>query len=194
MAWLVLLVVGALVLAPVLAAFALAPPGLLALWPVVVVAVAPALLGTLTALAVLTGQRLVPAPVGESAGAWLRRRVDAVGRGLRVATLDYDRARCRSFFHPASRTIVLGDDVHDEHTARAYATAAHELGHAVLHLDHPWLSLVLRGARAHASRCFQAGLALLAGSALVPGAAPARALAELILTASLIQALLVVVD
>lgn len=183
----------AILVGPVLVAYALLPAGVLAAWPAIGLAlVSPAI--TLAAGLVFHGWRAtLDEPLPTTAAEWLRGEIDRLGRvGIRVAAMERGKNR-DSFFHPASTTIVLADDVHGEHGARAHAVAAHELGHALVHLDRPRLSAVLIAARAYNAGFFHAGAGLLVGAMLV-GTDAVRLAAVALLGAAMVLQALVVVD
>jgi len=154
----------ALLLVGPLVALALVPGAALAAWPVWALTFWPAIASTLAALPYHLQRGLEPADLPEDAAAWVRRRLDALGLiGVRVATIE--RSRRGPFYHPEEQVIVLPPAVH-RHTARAYAAAAHELGHAIVHLQHPRLSRWLLAARLHVDAVFALAIAALLGGAL----------------------------
>ncbi|MBL8627185.1 MAG: zinc metallopeptidase [Myxococcales bacterium] len=145
-------------------ALALVPGAALAAWPVWALTFWPAIASTLAAIPYHLQRGLEPADLPEDAAAWTRRRLDALGLiGIRVATIE--RSRRGPFYHPDEQVIVLPPAVH-RHTARAYAAAAHELGHAIVHHQHPRLSRWLLAARRHVDGVFALAIGLWLGGAL----------------------------
>lgn len=99
----------------------------------------------------------------QSTGEWTRARVDLLGlEDVTVAAFEGG-----SGYHPSSRTLILEERVFGEHSVRARAVAAHELGHAELHTRVPVLGRLMIGCRALGARLFGLGLALLIGSTFV---------------------------
>jgi Zn-dependent membrane protease YugP len=76
---------------------------------------------------------LLAASLRDSAAEWVQQQIERLGLGkkLAVAARHEEDRGAGHFYHPATGTIVRGDRVHGEHTVRARAIAAHELGHAV---------------------------------------------------------------
>lgn len=149
---------------PLIGAYAIAPTGVLAAWPVWSMSFVPALLLIVSGTVFRAYRPLIEAPLPATAGAWAQATLTRLGKvGITVATMDGPGG---NFYHPASRTIVLSESVHGEHTARAYATAAHELGHAAFHTERPWLSRVLLAARGPAGLAYYFGVALLFGTVI----------------------------
>lgn len=165
---LTMLVVGAALLVPAIAAYVVVPAAAVATWPALVIVMLPAL-ATLVAGVVFFAWRVgLEEPLATTAVEWLRAELARSGKvGINVATRTRGERNHESFYHPASQTIVLADSVVDQHTARAHATAAHELGHALLHLARPGLSRTLMFAREHAEIVLHTGAGALAGAILV---------------------------
>jgi Zn-dependent membrane protease YugP len=115
------------------------PTGVWAAWPIFALLAAPSLLLVLSHLIGRAIQRPTPAAYPRSAADWLIARVK-LSPLLCVTVAELERGNRRSFYHPRTRTIVLADTVRDEHTARAYAIAAHELGHALIDRAMPRLA------------------------------------------------------
>jgi Zn-dependent membrane protease YugP len=179
---------------PVVAAFAMAPVEALGAWRVWTLTLVPGAFVLVAGTVFRACQPFVDAPLRDSAGVWLRKTIDRMQVfGITVAAVDRDERGCGNFFHPASKTIVLDENVHGEHTARAYATAAHELGHALFHNDHPWLSRVLLAARRYAHIAFFYGAALLFGT-VVAGDTRLRVVAFAFVALAVVLHALVVVD
>lgn len=179
-----------LLLGPLLVAVAVLPHAAVAAWPLWALTFAPMVAATVAALPFRLARRLAPATLPEDAAAWVRRRLDARGLiGVTVATIERST---RAFYHAGEQTIVLPPTVH-RHTAAAYAVAAHELGHAIVHHQHPRLGRLLLAARGYVDRVFAVGVALLLGGALT--AAPAATAVGLAACAlALVLAGLVLVD
>ncbi len=193
LSWLVRIALFVILLGPALAAYALVPGEALRAWPAVAVTVFPALATVVAGLVFHTFRPLLEEPLPTTAAGWLRAEVQRLGKvGIGVAAMDRGDRNRESFYHPASSTIVLADDVFAEHSARAHATAAHELGHALFHLERPRLSGVLMGARLRADAVFHAGAGLLVGAVLVGGLAVRLAALGLITTAMVLHALVIV--
>lgn len=182
----------AAVLGPPVVAYWFVPREALAAWPVMALTFLPALL-VIVATLVFRGYRpLIEAPLRDSAGTWLGRTLKQRGLGVGVAALPRGQNTSGSFFHP-SGMIVLGEDVHGEHTARAYATAAHELGHAIFHMRGRWVGRAMFAARQYARGFFNVGIGLLLGCTLVGGAGM-RMVAFAVLALAVVLQALVVVD
>lgn len=184
----------AVFLGPLVAAFVTAPSEALGAWQVWTLTLVPAAFVIVAGTVFRAYQPLIDAPLRDSAGVWLRKTIDRTRVfGITVAAVERAERGCGNFFHPASKTIVLDEDVHGEHTARAYATAAHELGHAIFHDDHPWLSSVLLAARGNANTCFFYGVGLLFGT-VIAGDTHLRVLAFALVALAVVLHALVVVD
>lgn len=152
----------------------------------------PTLLVIIATLVFRGYRPLIEAPLPDSAGAWLQRTLKQRGLGVGVAALQRGQTSSSSFFHPVSSMIVLGEDVHAEHTARAYATAAHELGHAIFHTRGRRIGRLMLGARQYARGFFSFGVGLLVGCALVGSAGMQLVALAVLLLAVLLQALVVI--
>lgn len=179
-------------LGPPLAAYAYLPAVVLLAWPVWGQTFWPWLLVYAARVPLALDRPLDAADLPHTGAAWARAELDRLGWiGIRVAALD-EKPGDAAFYHEASGTIVLPPSAHQA-TAHAHATAAHELGHAVLHRGRPRLGALLRAARFHGSAATDAGVALLLGAALTAThALYAPALALIALGA--VSAALVVVD
>lgn len=163
------------------------PRGLWSAWPIFALMAAPVVAVALAQLLGRCYQRPSIASFPRSAADWLIDRVRlSPALGLSVAELVRDNRR--SFYHPATRTIVLATTVRDEHTARAYAIAAHELGHALAHARAPRLAAFSLWSRSHAQLCFQTGLLLLLGIALTGSAMWLPFVLVVLLAAAVMQA------
>lgn len=176
---------------PLIAAYVVAPTSVLAAWPVWGLSFVPALLLIVSGTVFRAYRPLIEAPLPATAGAWAQATLARLGKtGITVATMDGPGG---NFYHPPSRTIVLSESVHGEHTARAYATAAHELGHAVFHTERPWLSRVLLAARGPAGLAYYFGAALLFGT-VIAGDPSLRVVAFGLFALAAVLHALVVVD
>lgn len=185
------LVASTIVVGPALASYWLIPREVLTAWPVFALSLLPTGLSIITSLVFRGYWPLLDAPLAKSAAEWLRGRLDLRTKvGILVAAMERDSSR-GSFFHPPSRTIVLANDVHGEHTVRAYATAAHELGHAFFQADHPTWASVMTFARVHARYVFQSGVGLLLGATLVGTRSLAIVAVAMFGLAAVLQALVV---
>jgi Zn-dependent membrane protease YugP len=109
------------------------------LWPVLLLLHLPLLLNT---LAVAIFRRIshthdweLADDLPQTAGDWLRER--AAVRNLRVIVTDLDGES--DAFHPDRRVIHLTSQTHFKSDAVFWAIAAHELGHARFHSEHPLL-------------------------------------------------------
>ena len=102
--------------------------------------------------------------LSSNTASWLRAKLDALSlQGITIATNDEHG----SAFHPSSNTILLRERVHGEHTVRARAIAAHELGHAELHTTQKILSRVLLWCRTHTGRFYWLSVSLLIGCTMI---------------------------
>ncbi|KAB2907016.1 MAG: hypothetical protein F9K40_05505 [Kofleriaceae bacterium] len=156
------------IFAPAAVAYVVAPREPLAAWPVWGMSFVP---GLITIVARATRRALRPpagAPLPDSAGAWLSKVLARAGvPALRVVALDDAPSVARStFFHRPARTIVLGHDVHGEHTVRAHAISALAYGRARVQLERPRLTRMLDAVCVHAHRQYAAGVALLFGTVI----------------------------
>jgi Zn-dependent membrane protease YugP len=183
----------ALLFGPAAAAYLVLPPEVLAAWPVMIIGLAPSIAGLLAGLVSHAWRPGLELPLATTADGWLRDELARRGRiGIGVAAMERGEDR-ESFFHPASNTIILAEDVLGAHDPRAHATAAHELGHALLHLDRPLLSRVLIAARREVWMIFPLGAGLLLGATLVGGAG-LRLVAIGLMALAVVLLALVVVD
>ena len=113
-------------------------------WPVLVLLHLP---GLVNAVAVTIFKRIAHThdwqladDLPQTAGDWLRDR--AAVHGLRVIVTD--DASQRDAFHPDRRVIHLTPTTHFKSDAVFWAIAAHELGHARFHAEHPLLGTLSR--------------------------------------------------
>jgi Zn-dependent membrane protease YugP len=179
---------------PIVAAFVLAPVEPLRAWPAWTLTLLPAAAVLVTGTVFRAYRPFVDAPLPLTAAAWLQQQLQRLNKlGVSVVAMERTEGGHASFYSPSTRTIVLAENVHGEHTARAYATAAHELGHVILHDEQPILSRVLLAARGNADRCFHHGVALLFGT-VITGATGLRWLAFALIAAAVVLHALVVVD
>jgi Zn-dependent membrane protease YugP len=116
-------------------------------WPVLVLVHLPLLVNT---IAVTMFKRIahthdweLPDDLPQTAGDWLRDR--GVARGLRVIVTDGDDQL--DGFHPDHRVIQLSAITHFKSDPVYWAIAAHELGHARFHAEHPLLGTLSRVAQ-----------------------------------------------
>lgn len=79
--------------------------------------------------------------------------------GVWMITLSKDDER--SGYRAGPRVIALGDDLLNSTSAAAYAIAAHELGHALIHARTPWLFRIALWCRPMGDFCFKWGWLLL---------------------------------
>lgn len=187
------LILAIAILGPAVAAYWVVPAEALLTWPALALTFTPTVLVLLTTLVFRAYRPLIEAPLPKSAAEWVRCRLDLSRKvGILVAAVDRGENR-GSFYHPASQTIVLADDVHSEHTARAYATAAHELGHAYFHTDRPTWSVIVSFARQRAATLYHIAVGLLVGATLV-GVAQAAIGALVAFGLALVLEALVVAD
>jgi Zn-dependent membrane protease YugP len=184
-----LLVIGS----PIAAAFVLMASEVAARWLAVVVALVPSVV--ILVARVLSAMRapLLAAGLRDSAATWVQRQIAQLGMAetLTVAALEEGDHRDRNFYHLPTRTIVLSDRVHGEHTVRARAIAAHELGHAVFHIRAP-VSRLLMGCRLSARPVYNTASGLLIGTALAGETLLARAILPLFVAAAALMAMVVV--
>ncbi len=165
------------------------PSGVAAAWPIYALAAAPSLLVATANVVGRWYQRPTPSVFARSAAEWLIDRARLFpDLGLTIAELE--RGNRRNFYHPTSRTIVLSDRVRDEHTARAYAIAAHELGHALVHAWAPRLGAASTWCRGYTTMAFRFASLLLLGIALTGAAAWLPLAWSLFLLAAATQALI----
>jgi len=113
-------------------------------WPVLVLLHLPLLVNT---IAVTVFRRIshghdweLPDDLPQTAGEWLRDR--GVVRGLRVIVTDDENDG--DGFHPSHRVIQLSHVTHFKSDPVYWAIAAHELGHARFHAEHPLLGTLSR--------------------------------------------------
>jgi Zn-dependent membrane protease YugP len=189
-AW--LLVLGAVALLWGVYQYARVLRGVGAAWPILALWILPvvvcALMQSLGRIYQLAGT----VRFADSAGTWLRDRLArAPELGVSLAALEEDNRD--HFYHPASRTIVLGDRARDTATAAAYAVAAHELGHALMHHRAPRCSAFALWCRGAGDALFRHGMVLWLGAALL-GHAPARYLAVGLVAAAAALRLVVALD
>lgn len=164
------LVVVAALLGPLVAAYVITPAVVGEAWPLALIAAVPPSLVTIAGLIHVGYRTLDAASLPHSAAVWLKAELGRLGRpGLRVAAMARARDGRGSYFHPASLTIVLDDTVHGEHTVRAHAIAAHELGHALCELELGWLARLFGVARRWAGGWSTAAIGLAAAARLLGG-------------------------
>jgi Zn-dependent membrane protease YugP len=177
-----------------IAAWVLAPAGIIGAWPLLVLSAAATLLPLAVVLIYQLHERMIDRPelacLRDSTAVWLRDRLARLGLG---AT---DVVTCPGLgtaFHPPSNTIILDEATYSEHTVRARATAAHELGHAALNHARPRLSRFLLGCRAWSDALFSLGVSVLVATVViaVPGF---RALGFALIAAAAILYVGVLVD
>ncbi|HUQ03960.1 MAG TPA: zinc metallopeptidase [Kofleriaceae bacterium] len=181
-------------LGPLGAAFVMAPLEALGAWPAWTLTLVPAVFVLVAGTVYRVYHPLVDAPLPLDAAAWLEQQLQRLNKvGVSVVAMERTEGGHSSFYAPSARTIVLAEHVHGEHTGRAYATAAHELGHVILHDERPLLSRVLLAARGNADRCFYHGVGLLFGT-VITGATTLRWLAFALIAAAVVLHALVVVD
>lgn len=138
------------------------PAGMWAAWPIYAIFAAPTVLIVMAHGLGRWAQRPCPAVYSRSAADWLIARVK-LSPQLGITVAELERGNRRNFYFPKTRTIVLSDTVRDEHTARAYAIAAHELGHALVEDSLPsFASFTLACRRVGDALSPWAGLTLLA--------------------------------
>lgn len=165
------IVVVAALLGPLVAAYVITPSAVGEAWPLALVAAVPPLLVTLAGLIHVGYRTLDDASLPHSAAAWLKAELGRLGRpGLWVAAMERGKGARGSYFHPASLTIVLDDTVHGEHTVRAHATAAHELGHALCELEQGSFARLFGVARSWAGGWSTAAISLAVAARLLGGA------------------------
>lgn len=80
----------------------------------------------------------------QTAGEWLR---DRLAGSLRAIVTDARTRRSRDAYHVYDSVIELTETTHFKADPVYWAIAAHELGHARLHLRHPLAGALLHGAR-----------------------------------------------
>lgn len=114
-------------------------------WPVLVLLHLPLVLNT---IAVTLFKRIshahdweLPDDLPQTAGDWLRDR--AVVHGLRVVVTDDDQHQTDGY-HPEYRVIFLRLVTHFKSDPVYWAIAAHELGHARIHAEHPLFGALSR--------------------------------------------------
>ena len=161
---------------PALYAWWRAPAEVWSRWPVFVVPVLPAVLGTLVLIAYLGRRRALEEPHATTALAWLRLVIERLGvPGIHVVTLDSGsaqasyRASDRNFYATDANAVVLSPAVLEGSDTRAHAIAAHELGHALATWEHPRWHHADRLARRWSEHLFTLGAGLVVATALVGG-------------------------
>lgn len=114
-------------------------------WPVLVLIHLPLVLNT---IAVTLFKRIshahdweLPDDLPQTAGDWLRDR--GVVHGLRVVVTDDDEQQTDGY-HPEYRVIFLRLLTHFKSDPVYWAIAAHELGHARIHAEHPLFGALSR--------------------------------------------------
>lgn len=165
------------------------PWALIDAWPLYLAASSPAL-GLLLATALRVDERLAAPTRRLTAAQWLKLRLDRLGL---EATKVIPSLGSRTFFAPTVDAIALAENVHDEHTMFAHASAAHELGHAWIHQRAPRRARLALWCRGHGSQIWQAGFGLLFGAALT-GARPLLPVAFALLSVALLANVVVVVE
>ncbi len=104
-------------------------------------------------------------PIG--GGAWLAEQIDreCLERQIHVfagpkGTTDIDA------YFPSARTIILSREVHEKKDASFWATAGHELGHAIVRLRKPIVGFVLDFARVLQAMCTRVATILIFANVL----------------------------
>ncbi len=165
------------------------PRALLDAWPLYLAASSPGL-GLMLATAVRVDERLAAPTRPWTAAQWLEMRLYRLGL---TTTKVIPSLGSRTFFASTVDAIALAENVHDEHTMFAHASAAHELGHAWIDEMAPRrarLALWCRGAGAH---FWQTGFGVLFGAAMT-GARPLLPVAFALLSVALLTNVVVVVE
>lgn len=139
------------------------PDGLSSTLPLLALSIAPAVLVALTHTLGRFARRSSIASGGvaslpRSAGAWL---IDRLGSVTKISVARPPVHTHLNAFVPSRNTILLSEHVVSEPTAGAYAVAAHELGHALLHQRAPRVFAALLWVRQQTARAFSAGTLLL---------------------------------
>lgn len=160
--------------------YAALPAHLWTAWPLLLIKSGPMVVTTTVAIAVRWLDRASSAatlPDGLSAGGWLLKRLKRE-RKLGVTLVDLSDDDTINCYHWKSRTIALADAVHHGDGPGDYATAAHELGHALMHARAPWLFQITLWSRAQGDRCFNWGWLVLIAVVTtgITGALPAAEL------------------
>jgi uncharacterized protein len=103
-----------------------------------------------------------------TAGTWLRDEIARRGLidDIEVVATNRDGKIKHDCFIPRTRTIVLALETYVAASVTAWATAAHELGHALVALRSPLRSSALRFARTRHDRWFGFAIALVVGNML----------------------------
>ena len=162
-----------------LACFALIPEGVMsAIWPFFLAVVTPSVVSWIAGFVANLTRRLFDRPGlaglpmdGED---WANERMNELDLGDHEVVVT---EHCDAY-DPEDRRILLSENTAREHTVRAWATAAHELGHAVIRSRWPVLGLVLTVCRAYWLLFFHAGMALCAGGVIL-GFEPAVGAAQM---------------
>ncbi len=175
--------------------YAALPADLWTAWLLLLIKSGPMLVTTTVAIAVRwvdRASRATSFPEGRSAGGWLLDRLKRERR-LDIKLVDLSDDDTLNCYHSESRTIALADAVHHGTGPGDYATAAHELGHALMHARAPRLLRLTLWCRAQGDRCFNWGwLVLVAVVATgITGALPA---AELCFAAAALAHTVVALD
>ena len=141
------------------------PAGASAALPLVVVALAVHYLPTLPASMFKLHHRLLDKRGSRLAirtKEWLSARLRALGLGhITIHEVGADA------FDPAVNTILLSDHIANSRCVKSRATAAHELGHALLYNNRPRLAKLLWWCRTWNERLFFGGLSLLIASVVI---------------------------
>lgn len=173
--------------------YAALPAELWTAWPLLLLKAGPAFIVAAIAISVRWIDRASSADSsssGRSAGGWLTERLKRERRISLVDLSDDDTINC---YHPATRTIVLADAVHHGNGAGDYATAAHELGHALMHARAPLSARFTLWCRGQGDRCFNWGWLLLV-SVVATGITGALPAARLCFAAAALAHTLVMID
>lgn len=184
-----------LLVAIVYAAYAAVPGRVWTAWPLFLILVAPGLLSVAVAIVFRRVEQrscLDSSYRDRPAGGWLIDRLGqepALGVSL-VGLSDDDKRNC---YHSDSRTIVLADGVHHGNTLGNYATAAHELGHALMHARSPRLFRFTLWCRGKGERCFFWGWLVLVAM-VATGTTSALPVAELCFAVAVAATTTVAVD
>jgi len=117
-------------------------------WPVLLLVYVPSLVKTVMRVAMTRSLRWLdeshPDDMPLTAGEWLAREIERRGLQRRVRTVvtDDDAKLSLDAYHPFHGVIQLSADTHFKRDPMHWAIAAHELGHARVHIEWPRLGRV----------------------------------------------------
>lgn len=171
------------------------PPDLWTAWPLLLLKASPVLLVAAIAIAIRWIGRSVNAYAPferRSAGGWLLDRLERE-RELRINLASLPGDDTVNCYHEKTRSIVLTEAVHHGNGDGHYATATHELGHALMHARAPRMAQLTTWFREKGDLCFDWGWTLLA-AVVATGITAALPAAELCFAAAVLAHVVVALD